>query len=62
MAIRLYTIKPRVWAGLGGQDGGQIIAPRPLANMKKMSDLEVNSFSSSDEATTIHIIIWDFLE
>jgi len=22
MAIPLYTIKPRVWAGFGGQDGG----------------------------------------
>jgi len=29
---------------------GQIIAPRPLANMMKMSDFEVNSFLSSDEA------------
>jgi len=44
MAIHFYTIKPRVWAGFGGQDGGA------LANMMKMSDLEVNSFSSSDEA------------
>ena len=35
---------------LGGRMVGKIIALKPLANMVKMSDFEVNSFLSPHEA------------